>query len=163
MHPVTEKLAQKLVSTATQAGIKVATAESCTGGGVAAAITDIAGSSAVLDCGLVTYANRAKQHLLSVPEHTLAEHGAVSRETAEAMLAGLWPQSDAAAAVAITGIAGPDGGTAEKPVGTVWFAWGLRGNGTESSCMRFDGDRATVRAEAVDYALNRLLDSIKRL
>lgn len=153
-------IAQQLVEKATAAKVVLATAESCTGGLVAGAITDVAGSSAVLDCGLVTYANRAKQHLLNVPEAMLNAHGAVSREVAEAMLAGIWAQSNAQVAVAITGIAGPDGGTDDKPVGLVWFAWGAKNQAPQVACERFDGDRAAVRAEAVDYALNRLLDSV---
>lgn len=157
----TYELAQQLVAQATQAQVFVATAESCTGGGVAAAITDITGSSAVLDCGLVTYSNAAKQTLLSVPVALINEFGAVSREVAEAMLNGLWTPSAAQFGVAITGIAGPSGGTEEKPVGLVWFAWGARDEAPQVACQRFDGDRAAVRAEAVDYALNRLLDSVK--
>lgn len=156
----TNPIAQQLVERASQAEVVMATAESCTGGLVAGAITDVAGSSAVLDCGLVTYANEAKQRLLQVPEAMLAEFGAVSREVAEAMLAGVWSQSAAQIGVAITGIAGPDGGTDDKPVGLVWFAWGARSQAPQVACERFDGDRAAVRAEAVDYALNRLLDSV---
>ena len=103
-------------------GLKVATAESCTGGLVAAALTEIAGSSDVVDCGFVTYSNAAKQAMLGVPEATLKRHGAVSVETAAAMAAGALKNSQADVAVAITGIAGPGGGTAEKPVGLVHFA-----------------------------------------
>lgn len=154
------QIAQQLVEKATAANVVLATAESCTGGLVAGAITDVAGSSAVLDCGLVTYANRAKQHLLNVPEAMLNQHGAVSREVAEAMLQGIWAQSNAQVGVAITGIAGPDGGTDDKPVGLVWFAWGAKNQAPQVACERFDGDREAVRAEAVDYALNRLLDSV---
>lgn len=156
----TNPIAQQLVERASQAKVVIATAESCTGGLVAGAITDVSGSSAVLDCGLVTYANAAKQHLLQVPDAMLTEFGAVSREVAEAMLAGLWLQSAAQIGVAITGIAGPDGGTTDKPVGLVWFAWGARNQAPQVACERFEGDRAAVRAEAVDYALNRLLDSV---
>src|SRR5262245_30671868 len=103
-------------------GWKVATAESCTGGLVAAALTEIAGSSDVVDCGFVTYSNEAKQRLLAVPAATLAAHGAVSAETARAMAQGALMQSDADLAVAVTGVAGPSGGSAEKPVGLVHFA-----------------------------------------
>lgn len=153
-------LAQQLVEKASAAGAVVATAESCTGGLVAGAITDVAGSSAVLDCGLVTYSNAAKQQLLGVPSELLTQFGAVSREVAEAMVQGLWQQSAAQIGVAITGIAGPDGGTEAKPVGLVWFAWGQKNQVVQVACERFEGDRAAVRAEAVDYALNRLLDSV---
>jgi len=153
-------LAQQLVEKASAAGAVVATAESCTGGLVAGAITDVAGSSAVLDCGLVTYSNAAKQKLLGVPNELLTQFGAVSREVAEAMVQGLLQQSAAQIGVAITGIAGPDGGTEAKPVGLVWFAWGQKNQAVQVACERFEGDRAAVRAEAVDYALNRLLDSV---
>ena len=157
------EIAENLVKAAALAKLTLATAESCTGGGVANVITDISGSSAVLEAGIVTYANAAKERLLSVPTQTLVAHGAVSEQTAEAMLAGLWLATSADIGVAITGIAGPTGGTPDKPVGTVWFAWGARNGAAETACMNFDGNRQTVRAEAVEYALNRLLDTVNRL
>jgi nicotinamide-nucleotide amidase len=158
-----QDLAEKLVKQAAAAELLLATAESCTGGGVANAITDISGSSAVLEAGIVTYANSAKEKLLAVPAQTLDAHGAVSQQTAEAMLAGLWLATSADVGVAITGIAGPTGGSPDKPVGTVWFAWGDRNGVAETACVVFDGNRQAVRSEAVEYALNRLLDTVNRL
>jgi len=134
-------------------GLKVVTAESCTGGLVAGALTDIAGSSDVVDCGLVTYSNAAKEHLLGVPAHVLGKHGAVSRETAEAMAQGALKRSGADLAVAITGIAGPGGGSAEKPVGLVHFAV-ARGSTLKAREQRFgDIGRSEVRRLSVLVAL----------
>ena len=133
--------------------LKVATAESCTGGGVAAALTDIPGSSDVVDCGFVTYSNEAKQLLLGVPAAIISAHGAVSRETAEAMVRGALTASGADLAVAITGIAGPGGGSAEKPVGLVHFA--AAGEHSLVHIERRYGDlgRAEVRRRSVLDAL----------
>jgi nicotinamide-nucleotide amidase len=134
-------------------GLKLAMAESCTGGAVAAALTDIPGSSDVVDCGFVTYSNEAKQHLLGVAAATLAAHGAVSRETAEAMARGALAASGADLAVAITGVAGPGGGTAEKPVGLVHFA-AARDRTLIHLEKRFgDLGRAEVRRRSVLEAL----------
>jgi nicotinamide-nucleotide amidase len=134
-------------------GLKLATAESCTGGLVAGALTDIAGSSDVVDCGLVTYSNEAKQLLLGVPAATLGAFGAVSRQTAEAMARGALTASGADIAVAITGIAGPGGGTAEKPVGLVHFA-AARGDRLMHLERRYgDLGRAEVRRKSVLDAL----------
>lgn len=138
-------------------GLKVATAESCTGGLVAAALTEIAGSSEVVDCGFVTYSNAAKQAMLGVPQGVLERHGAVSRETAEAMADGAIARSVADLAVAITGIAGPGGGSAEKPVGLVHFAAAARAGRRLHSERRFgDTGRSTVRARSVSEALAML-------
>ncbi|SFT62264.1 CinA family protein [Halomonas saccharevitans] len=137
-------------------GITVTAAESCTGGGVASAITAVAGSSAWFEFGYVTYANGAKTRLLGVPETLLAEHGAVSREVVEAMVVGACRDSGAGLGVAVSGVAGPGGGSAEKPVGTVWLAWGSA-EGAESACLRFPGDRAAVREQAVREALAGLV------
>jgi nicotinamide-nucleotide amidase len=134
-----------------------ATAESCTGGLVAAAITDIAGSSGWFDRGFVTYSNEAKQELLGVPAASLARHGAVSEATARAMAEGALASSRARIAVAVTGVAGPGGGSADKPVGTVCFAWAVRGAPVEAVTHRFGGDRRAVRRAAVVEALNGLL------
>ncbi|MGB5453862.1 MAG: CinA family protein [Sedimenticolaceae bacterium] len=131
-------------------------AESCTGGGVAAALTDVAGSSAWFDRGFVTYSNRAKREMLGVSAETLERFGAVSRETVLEMVAGALAASAAQLSVAVTGIAGPGGGTREKPVGTVWIAWATRQDAS-AVCEQFDGDRAQVRAATVDTALNGLL------
>lgn len=129
--------------------IMLATAESCTGGMVAAAITDIAGSSAIFDRGFVTYSNAAKIAMLGVSAQTLADHGAVSRETSLEMVTGALEHSEAGIAVSVTGIAGPGGGSACKPVGLVWF--GIAGLDLPPVALmrRFDGDRAAIRAAAV--------------
>jgi nicotinamide-nucleotide amidase len=141
-------------------GHKVATAESCTGGLVAGALTEIPGSSDVLDRGFVTYSNAAKQTMLGVPASILARHGAVSRETADAMAAGALAMSNADLAVAITGIAGPDGGSAEKPVGLVHFAVAARDGRRLHREKRYGNiGRSTVRREAVKEAL-ALLDML---
>jgi nicotinamide-nucleotide amidase len=138
-------------------GLKIATAESCTGGLVAGALTDIAGSSDVVERGFVTYSNEAKVEMLGVPEATLATHGAVSKATAEAMAVGAIRRSAADLAVAVTGIAGPGGGTAEKPVGLVHFAVAAR-DGRHGHRERRFGDigRAEVRQRSVLVALEML-------
>lgn len=138
-------------------GWRVATAESCTGGGIAAAITAIAGSSSWFEYGIVSYANSAKEKLLHVNPQTLLEHGAVSQVVVEQMVAGVLALSDADIAVAVSGVAGPSGGTAEKPVGTVWFAWSLASGEIYSECFYFAGDRSSVQSQAVVQALNGLL------
>ena len=135
----------------------LACAESCTGGGVAAALTELAGSSAWFECAYVTYSNRAKREMLGVSEQTLARHGAVSRETVLEMATGALLRSHAQLSVAVSGIAGPGGGTPEKPVGTVWFAWATR-EAAVADCRVFSGDRAQVRGAAVDAALQGLLE-----
>jgi nicotinamide-nucleotide amidase len=138
-------------------GLTIATAESCTGGLVAAALTEIAGSSDVVDRGFVTYSNAAKQAMLDVPAGILDRHGAVSRETAEAMAKGALAHAPADLAVAITGIAGPSGGTAEKPVGLVHFAAAARDGRLVHREQRFgDVGRAEVRLRAVAEALAML-------
>ena len=134
-------------------GWRITTAESCTGGLVAAAITATAGSSSWFDAGFVTYADAMKVQLLGVPQATLDAHGAVSEATARAMAEGALARSGANLAVAVTGIAGPGGGSAAKPVGLVCFGWSVRGSTTLSSTRRFDGDRAAVRRSSVICAL----------
>jgi nicotinamide-nucleotide amidase len=149
-------LAARLVALCRAKNLTIATAESCTGGLVAGAITAIPGSSAVLDRGFVTYSNNAKTETLGVPADLIASVGAVSEQVARQMAAGAKTRAGTSLAVAITGIAGPGGGSAEKPVGTVWF--GLAGRGDEISahhCL-FAGDRDAVRAASVEYALNLL-------
>lgn len=134
-------------------GLMVTTAESCTGGLVAAALTAVAGSSDVVDRGFVTYSNEAKRQMLGVPEAMLVRHGAVSKPVAEAMAKGALARSRAGVSVAVTGIAGPGGGSAEKPVGLVWFAVS-RKSGTVAREMRFGAlGRAAVRRESVLVAL----------
>ena len=140
----------------------VATAESCTGGLIAGAITDVAGSSAWFDRGFVTYSNAAKVEMLGVRSETLAALGAVSEATAREMAAGALARSGADIAVAVTGVAGPAGGTPEKPVGLVCFAWAIRDLPAESLTERFAGDRAAVRAATVDRALEGLIERAAR-
>jgi nicotinamide-nucleotide amidase len=151
-------LARALGAACRRRGLRVATAESCTGGGVAEAITRVAGSSEWFDRGFVTYSNEAKQQLLDVSRDTLAAHGAVSEETAREMAAGALVHSAAHAAVAITGIAGPSGGSPGKPVGLVWFAWAARSADVQTRHFRFRGGRASVRQQSVAVALQGLLD-----
>ena len=136
-------------------GEMIATAESCTGGLVSALLTEIAGSSAVVDRGFVTYSNEAKQDMLGVPAPLLEAHGAVSEPVARAMVEGALRHSRAQVAVAVTGVAGPGGGSPDKPVGTVWFGWATPdGLVTDKRC--FDGDRQQVREATVRHALLRL-------
>ena len=139
------------------AGAKLATAESCTGGWVAQSLTSIAGSSDWFERGYVTYSNAAKQEDLGVPAATLERHGAVSEETARAMAAGALKKAGADASLAVTGIAGPGGGSPAKPVGTVCFAW-ARGGKIRSETKRFDGDRESVRRQSVIHALQGVLE-----
>ncbi|HSV51628.1 MAG TPA: CinA family protein [Burkholderiaceae bacterium] len=134
----------------------MATAESCTGGLIAGACTDLGGSSVWFERGFVTYSNEAKTGMLGVPASLIAEHGAVSEAVARAMAEGAVARSQAQVAVAVTGVAGPTGGSAEKPVGTVWFAWQVRGQ-VSAERLQFAGDRAAVRAATVQHALARLL------
>ncbi len=154
-------LARAVLNAFGAAGKMAATAESCTGGMIAAALTDIAGSSSVFDRGFVTYSNAAKSELLGVDPTLIAHHGAVSREVAEAMARGALARSEAAVAIAVTGIAGPDGGSLEKPVGLVWF--GLSSGGTTTAERHiFAGDRARIRANATARALELLLAGLGR-
>ena len=134
----------------------VSTAESCTGGGIAEAITRIPGSSAWFEAGYVTYSNRQKTLQLNVPETLFGQVGAVSREVVEAMVRGAQAHSNARFAVAVSGVAGPDGGSAEKPVGTVWLAWGC-GDEVIAERRHFPGDRDAVRRQTVLAALEGLL------
>lgn len=135
----------------------MATAESCTGGMIAAACTDLAGSSNWFERGFVTYSNEAKTDMLGVDSGLIARHGAVSEQVARAMAQGALARSRAQAALAVTGVAGPGGGSADKPVGTVWFGWATPA-GLVSEVKRFDGDRAAVREATVRHALGRLLE-----
>jgi len=153
-----DRLARRLLDRCRERGLTIATAESCTGGWVAKILTDLPGSSAVFERGFVTYSNNAKMELLGVPAATLDRWGAVSEQTVAAMVAGALAHSRADLAVAISGIAGPGGGSPDKPVGTVWFAWQRKGGEPTPSLARFYGDRDMVRAQAVDRALNGLLE-----
>ena len=137
--------------------LQLATAESCTGGLIAAACTDLAGSSAWFERGFVTYSNDAKMELLGVEERLLRRAGAVCEGVARAMVTGALAHSKAQVAVAVTGVAGPTGGSASKPVGTVWFGFAVPGQVVTEKC-HFDGDRAAVRAATVRHAFIRLLE-----
>ena len=143
-------------------GWRIVTAESCTGGGVAAAITAVAGSSAWFEYGLVTYANTAKQKLLGVKAETLGTEGAVSEAVVIEMALGALGLSGADLAVAISGIAGPGGATPGKPVGTVWFAWATAAGDLKTDMQLIDGDRAAVQHGAVIYALEGALAMTKK-
>jgi nicotinamide-nucleotide amidase len=139
---------------------RLVTAESCTGGWVAKCLTDIAGSSTWFERGYVTYSNAAKVQSLGVLAPTLQRHGAVSAETAQQMAQGALLQSGADVAVAVTGIAGPDGGSADKPVGLVWFAVARRAGGLQTEQHQFGGDRAAVRSAAVARALALVIEAV---
>ena len=139
-------------------GQRLCTAESCTGGGMAHALTEIPGSSEWFECGWVTYSNESKTRLLGVPSELIRRWGAVSEAVAAAMARGALEHSAAELAVAVTGIAGPGGGTAEKPVGLVWFAWAERGRDCRTARQVFSGDRAEIRRAAVRWGLQQLLD-----
>ena len=148
--------ATELVAALVKKAQLVTTAESCTGGMVAAAITDIAGSSAVFDRGFVTYSNQAKTQMLGVPEKLIMAHGAVSEAVAKAMAQGALKNSSATLAVSITGIAGPSGGSETKPVGLVHFACATKRGKEWHEKKIFDGDRAAIRLAARDHALQML-------
>ncbi len=152
LQPLLENLASRLLAR----GQMLATAESCTGGMIAAACTELAGSSQWFERGFVTYSNAAKSELLDVPAALIDTHGAVSEPVARAMAEGALRHSAAQAVVAVTGIAGPSGGTPGKPVGTVWLAWHVDGR-THSLLQHFAGDRAAVRQAALHCALERLV------
>jgi nicotinamide-nucleotide amidase len=158
--------ALRLFRALSERGLRIACAESCTGGLVTAALTDIPGSSAILWGGVAAYSNECKTRLLSVPAASIEQYGAVSREIARAMALGMLEASGPVGAdfsLAITGIAGPDGGSAEKPVGLVWFAWRARnGRGREESAQ-FPGDRAAVRSAAVGLSLKIAADFVAEL
>lgn len=145
-------------------GWMMAAAESCTGGGVAFAVTQVAGASHWFDRGFVTYSNEAKQQMLGVPAELIAAHGAVSEPVAQAMACGALEHSSACAALAVTGIAGPGGAVPGKPVGTVCFAWAVRadeGLHVTAATQRLDGDRAAVRTQAIMCALDGLRRAIE--
>lgn len=147
-------LAQKLLAACRARGILLATAESCTGGLIIGALTDIAGSSDVVDRGFVTYSNEAKMEMLGVLPATLEAYGAVSRETALEMVAGALSHSKASIALSVTGIAGPGGGSPQKPVGLVWFGLAMAGRPVRAEFRQFDDKgRDSIRREAVDTAL----------
>ena len=148
-----QKLAQLTGERLISKKMRLATAESCTGGWVSKVITDIDGSSQWFECALVTYSNQSKLDLLGVPEQTLVEFGAVSEQTVKAMVLGLLDRCNADIGVSISGIAGPGGGSDDKPVGTVWMAWAIAGKVVECVRYTFTGDRDQIRNEAVFEAL----------
>ena len=156
LAPLLERLADGLRAR----GWMLASAESCTGGLIAAACTSLAGSSDWFERGFVTYSNAAKTELLGVPAALIAQHGAVSAEVARAMADGALSRSHAQLAVAVTGVAGPGGGTALKPVGTVWLAVAVAGSPAQAALLQLAGDRAAVRQQTVLRALAALLAAL---
>jgi len=153
LHQLVEQVAELLI----QQGRMLVTAESCTGGWVAKSCTDLAGSSGWFDRGFVTYSNESKQQQLGVDADTLHKNGAVSLPVVEEMAFGALKFSQADYSIAITGIAGPGGGSDKKPVGTVWIGWGICDGGVHSVCFQFEGDRDSIRRQAVFEALSGLL------
>lgn len=158
-----QQLAQELGGSLQQHGWVAATAESCTGGGVSSAITDIAGSSGWFDRAFVTYSNEAKQQMLGVEAETLAAYGAVSEAVVREMAQGALNHSAATISVAISGIAGPGGGSPEKPVGTVCFAWADKSGWLHTETCLFDGDRNAVRQQAIEKSLSGMLQRLQQL
>jgi nicotinamide-nucleotide amidase len=152
-----DNIALKLSELLKQHHWKLATAESCTGGGVAYLLTQLAGSSAWFERGFVTYSNLAKEEMLGVSPLTLTQHGAVSEETALAMASGALQNSQAEVSLSITGIAGPDGGTLDKPVGTVWFGWGIKDQEISAEKKLLVGNRDQIRLAAIEFSLQRLV------
>jgi len=151
-------LAEKLGQCLTEKGLKLASAESCTGGWLAKIVTDIPGSSEWFIGSVVSYSNEAKHDLLGVNEITLNEFGAVSGETVLEMSDGVFSHTDADVVVSISGIAGPGGGSDDKPVGLVWLSWGKRDKSVFATPFNFDGDREDIRKQSIKQALNNLLD-----
>lgn len=153
-----QMLAEKLGEMLTRRGLQLAVAESCTGGWVAQVITSVAGSSRWFERGYVTYSNAAKMEMLGVQASTLGKHGAVSEATVREMAEGALTHSHAQVTVAITGIAGPGGGSLEKPVGSVWLAWSRQDRPTRTRLAHFLGNRDAVRRQAVETALRGVMD-----
>ncbi len=155
------ELAEQVGEQLSKRDLMLTTAESCTGGWVAQAITSVAGSSGWFERGFVTYTNVAKQEMLAVPRQLLEKHGAVSEQTVRAMAEGALQHSHAHVALAVSGVAGPGGGSKLKPVGTVCFAWARQGAAAISCKIQFSGDREAVRHQAVETALQGILDVLK--
>ncbi len=155
-----EMLLEDIAQLAQRRSAVIATAESCTGGWVAQELTSIAGSSVWFDRGFVTYSNAAKEEMLGISAEIIKNHGAVSEQVVKAMAEGVLAKSSASISVSISGVAGPGGGSVEKPVGTVWFAWGEAGQETEVRKCCFDGDRESVRKQAVRVALQGILKKL---
>jgi nicotinamide-nucleotide amidase len=160
MNATVHALCADLATALLDRGWKLATAESCTGGLIAASCTDLAGSSAWFERGFVTYSNEAKSELLHVDPAAIASHGAVSEVVARAMAFGALRHSHAQVSVAVTGVAGPTGGSPDKPVGTVWFGFSVGGR-LSSELMHFDGDRFAVREATVRHGLQRVLALVR--
>jgi nicotinamide-nucleotide amidase len=160
VSPDLEALAVEVGERLKAKGMKIATAESCTGGWVGEVLTAIAGSSDYYERGFITYSNRSKQEMLNVPGETLDKHGAVSEETVRAMAAGAVASSQADVALSISGVAGPGGGSARNPVGTVCFGWALKGSAAQSARRQFQGDREAVRRQSVIFALQGVLERL---
>lgn len=160
--PLIDSAAARLGRVLDELSFKVTTAESCTGGGIAEAITRVAGSSRWFETGFVTYANASKSRWLGVESSDLEAHGAVSEPVVQAMAKGARDAAQAQMAVAVSGVAGPDGGSADKPVGTVWFGWALADGSVVSECKRFQGGRREVRAQTVLHALERLVKEAQK-
>ena len=158
-RPSLQTCLQELARQLTQRGWMMATAESCTGGLIAAACTDLSGSSRWFDRGFVTYSNAAKTEMLGVPAELIAQHGAVSEPVARSMALGAAQRAQVAVAVAVTGIAGPDGGSAEKPVGTVWLAVACNGD-VQTTLLQLSGSRQQIRQHTVLHAATRLLAQV---
>lgn len=156
LYQLASRLGERLVA----AGYRLASVESCTGGWIAKVVTDVPGSSQWFDRGFVTYSNLAKQTMVGVPPETLERHGAVSEAVVRAMVTLALAHSDAEVCVAVSGIAGPGGGTPDKPVGTVWFAWYGPAGSAECEQRCFAGGREAVRRQSVEYALQGLLERL---
>lgn len=157
----TQDLTEQLANLLQSRGLMLATAESCTGGLIAAACTERSGSSLWFERGFVTYSNESKSELLGVPLPLIAQHGAVSQAVAQAMAAGALERSHAQVAVAVTGVAGPSGGSADKPVGTVWLAWATA-TAVVTERQHFGGDRSAVRQATVNHALAKLIMLVRQ-
>lgn len=154
------KLAQQLGKVLEQQGLMLTAAESCTGGQVAQVITSVSGSASWFERGFVTYSNLAKQEMLGVKPETLEKHGAVSEATAKEMAEGALLHSNAQVSIAVTGVAGPTGGTASKPVGTICFAWAVKNKFINSMQKHFEGDRISIRSQATQFVLQELLQKL---
>ncbi|MDO7598097.1 MAG: nicotinamide-nucleotide amidohydrolase family protein [Pseudomonadota bacterium] len=153
----TSQVAQRLLAV----NWRLSVSESCTGGWLGKCCTDLAGSSTWFERGFITYSNQAKQDLLHVKESTIQQFGAVSEQTASEMVQGALAESMADISVAITGVAGPDGGTIDKPVGTVWFAWVTKYSVVKTQCCHFEGDRESIRRQAVKLALQGIIKNAR--
>lgn len=153
------KIAQQVMSALSEKDERMATVESCTGGGIAKLITDFAGSSAVFECGFVTYSNESKQYMVGVNADTLDTHGAVSEQVAAEMAGGALGRANADITVSVTGVAGPNGGTDHKPVGMVCFGWAYN-TSLLTETRHFSGDRQAVRTQTIEYALQGVLKQL---